>query len=80
MQKTTLYLPAELHKLLKEAAKHEQKSQAELIEVLFDYMKTQPGPVPSCIGVAEDAGVTARESEERMLASLPVLNAVEGAS
>jgi hypothetical protein len=81
MQKTTLYLPAELHKLLKEAAKHEQKSQAELIrEVLADYMRMKPGPVPSCIGVAEDAGVTARESEERMLASLPVLNAVEGAS
>lgn len=65
MQKTTLYLPAELHKSLKEAAKREQKSQAELIrEVLSNYMKTRPRPVPSCIGVAEDAGVTARESED----------------
>lgn len=65
MQKTTLYLPDALNQQLKLEAKRQNKSQAELIRgALAGYVQSRPRTLPRSLGVADDAGVSAAESED----------------
>ncbi|WP_223674071.1 ribbon-helix-helix domain-containing protein, partial [Proteus terrae] len=64
MEKTTLYLPPELHRALKEAARREGKSQAELIrEALAAYLTQRQRPAFRSLGVGEDEELSGRASE-----------------
>ena len=64
MEKTTLYLPDDLHRALKEHARRSGRPQAVLMrEALQAYLEGATWPHPSSIGVGEDDGVSARESE-----------------
>lgn len=64
MEKTTLYLPSDLHRALKEAARQEGKSQAELVrEALAAYLAKRKKPELRSLGVAEDEELSGRESE-----------------
>jgi Arc/MetJ-type ribon-helix-helix transcriptional regulator len=64
-EKTTLYLPAELHRALKEHAHRSGRSQAELVrEALESYLEEMAWPPPGSIGAGEDDSVSARESED----------------
>jgi len=64
MEKTTLYLPPELHRALKEAARREGKSQAELIrEALAAYLTQRQSPAFRSLGVGEDEELSGRASE-----------------
>ena len=54
MEKTTLYLPAEIQIALRDAAKRAGKPQAELVrEALTRYLADQPRPMPKSIGSAK---------------------------
>lgn len=65
MQKTTLYLPDTLNQQLKVEAKRQNKSQAELMrEALEGYIQSRPRTLPRSLGLADDAGVSAAESED----------------
>ena len=65
MQKTTLYLPDTLNQQLKVEAKRQNKSQAELMrEALAGYVQSRPRTLPRSLGLADDAGVSAAESED----------------
>ena len=65
MEKTTLYLPAELRRALKEAARREGKSQAELIrEALSAYLARREKPRLRSLGVGEDPELSGRASEK----------------
>jgi len=65
MEKTTLYLPVELHRALKEHARRSGRAQAELVrEALQTYLAGASWPQPSSIGAGTDDGLSARESEE----------------
>ncbi|MBI5813277.1 MAG: CopG family transcriptional regulator [Deinococcota bacterium] len=64
MEKTTLYLPPELHRALKHVAKQDGKSQAELIrEALAAYLAQRERPRLRSLGVAGDEELSGRESE-----------------
>ena len=55
MEKTTLYLPAEIQIALRDAAKRAGRPQAELVrEALTRYLADQPRPLPKSIGIAKD--------------------------
>jgi hypothetical protein len=65
MEKTTLYLPAELHRALKEQARRSGRAQADLVrEALESYLSGALWPQPTSIGAGADDGVSARESED----------------
>ena len=65
MEKTTLYLSAELHRALKEQARRSGRAQAELVrEALETYLAGASWPQPSSIGSGQDAGLSARETED----------------
>ena len=65
MEKTTLYLPAELHHALKEHSRRSGRAQAELVrEALQTYLADTAWPQPGSIGAGADDGLSARESEE----------------
>ena len=65
MEKTTLYLPAELRRALKETARREGKSQAELIrEALSAYLARRKKPRLRSLGVGEDPELSGRASEK----------------
>lgn len=65
MQKTTLYLPDALSQQLKVEAKRQNKSQAELMrEALAGYVQSRPRTLPRSLGLADDAGVSAADSED----------------
>ncbi len=65
MEKTTLYLPPELHRALRDAARQTGKSQAALVrEAVAAYLAQMKRPVPRSLGVAEDPGLTGRGSED----------------
>jgi hypothetical protein len=62
MEKTTLYLDPELHRQLQEAAKREERPQAELIrEALADYLARKSPPFPRSIGMGEDGSLAGSE-------------------
>jgi len=65
MEKTTLYLPTELRRALKETARREGKSQAELIrEALSAYLARRKKPRLRSLGVGEDPELSGRASEK----------------
>jgi len=64
MEKTTLYLPAEMQRALREVARRERKSQAEVMrEALATYLKRYEKAEFSFIGIGEDDELTGRDSE-----------------
>jgi len=65
MEKTTLYLPIELHRALKEQARRSGRAQAEIVrEALETYLAGTSWPEPVSIGIGSDKEVSARTSEE----------------
>lgn len=55
MEKTTLYLPEELQRELRETARREGRPQAELVRDALDaYLRDRPRPRPQSIGMLED--------------------------
>lgn len=64
MNKTTLYLPEDLQRALKEVARQTGRAQADIVrEALDTYLRQQPRPQPRSIGAGEDVGLAARDSE-----------------
>jgi len=64
MEKTTLYLPAELHRSILDISRRTGRPQAVLIrEALADYVARQQRPWPRSIGSAADGTVGGRDSE-----------------
>jgi plasmid stability protein len=65
MERTTIYLPEELQRSLREAARRAGRPQAELIrEALTSYLEAQPRPLPRSIGLGHDAELSGRETED----------------
>jgi hypothetical protein len=65
VEKTTLYLPLELHQALKDHARRSGRAQAEVIrEALFSYLEGAARTQPASIGMGEDTGLSARGSED----------------
>jgi hypothetical protein len=65
MVKTTLYLPEGLQRDLAEASRRLKRPQAELVrEALREFLAANGRPRPRSIGIAEDAGISAAESED----------------
>lgn len=64
MHKTTLYLPEELQRSLKEVARRTGRPEAAIVrEALAVYLEHQVRPRPRSIGAGEDAELAARDSE-----------------
>lgn len=60
-----MYLPRELHRALREAARREGRSQAELVRgALEEYLSKRGRPVIGSIGAGEDEGLSGSDSEE----------------
>ena len=65
MTKTTLYLPVDLPRALRDEAKRLGASQAELVrEALTTFLGSRTRPQPASIGIAADGGLAARDSED----------------
>ncbi|MER3479427.1 MAG: CopG family transcriptional regulator [Meiothermus sp.] len=65
MEKTTLYLPTELHRALKAVAKREKRPVAELVrEALGKYVSEKPRPKLRSIGAGSDPSLSGRDSED----------------
>jgi hypothetical protein len=65
MEKTTLYLPTELQRALKDAARRSGRPQADLVrDALTEYLAKQPQPSPRSIGLGNDPALDARRLEE----------------
>ena len=70
MNKTTLYLPDDTQRRLRDVAKRTGRSQAELIRTALDrHLADEPSPLPGSIGAGEDAGLSARDSEDWLRAN-----------
>lgn len=64
MQKTTLYLPSELQRGLRDLSQRTGRAQASIIrEALAEYVSRQDQPWPRSIGSADDGLVRGRDSE-----------------
>ncbi|HUF84146.1 MAG TPA: CopG family transcriptional regulator [Acidimicrobiia bacterium] len=64
-QKTTLYLPPDLHRRLVEAARREKRSQADLVrEALDRYLNGQPARRPRSVGSVSDGTLDARNAKQ----------------
>jgi hypothetical protein len=64
VEKTTLYLPAELQRALREEGRRAGRAQAELIrEALSEYLARRPRPQPRSIGIVASGKVAGRASE-----------------
>jgi hypothetical protein len=67
MEKTTLYLPKELQRLLRDTAKATGRSQTELVrEALDAYLSKVERPFPQSVGIGDD-DLTARDSEKWLM-------------
>lgn len=65
MEKTTLYIPAELQAALREHARRSGRPQAELIRAALEqYLTDLPHPELLSIGLGSDEEVSARDSED----------------
>ncbi len=65
MEKTTIYLPSELHRALKDAARAEKKPQAEVLRrALEEYLGRQERRLPLSIGLGEDGELSGADSED----------------
>lgn len=64
MEKTTLYLPEELQRALRETARREGRPQAELVrEALDSYLRDRPRPQPRSIGMLNDAELRSEDAK-----------------
>lgn len=64
VEKTTLYMPAELQQGLRALARRTGRPQAELIrEAIAEYVGTQERPLPRSIGAGTGGGVSGAHSE-----------------
>ena len=65
MEKTTVYLPGELRRALKEAARSEKKPQAVIIRrALEEYLGRRERPRLVSVGIGEDRELSGSESED----------------
>ncbi|CAN5894296.1 hypothetical protein BH23ACT11_BH23ACT11_26070 [soil metagenome] len=65
MEKTTLYLTAEIQRGLKEIAKRNGRPQAELIrEALSEYLEKSGRPSLRSVGAGQDSELAARKTED----------------
>ncbi len=65
MEKTTIYLPPELHRALKDAARVEKKPQAEVLRrALEEYLGRQERRLPLSLGLGEDRELSGADSED----------------
>lgn len=65
MTKTTLYLPRDLQRALRDEAKRSGESQAELVRAaLAQFLGARDRPRPASIGVAADGTLGARDTEQ----------------
>jgi predicted transcriptional regulator len=65
MERTTIYLPEDLHRSLREAARRAGRPKAELIrEALTAYLQAQPRPIARSIGLGSDEGLAGRDTEQ----------------
>ncbi len=65
VNKTTLYLPDELRRSLKDVARRTGRREAEVVrEALGIYLAQQAPPKPRSLGAGEDADLAARDSEQ----------------
>jgi predicted transcriptional regulator len=64
MEKTTLYLPSELQRTLRDLSQRTGRAQASIIrEALAEWVSRQDQPWPRSIGSAADGSVSGRDSE-----------------
>jgi Arc/MetJ-type ribon-helix-helix transcriptional regulator len=65
MEKTTVYLPGDLHRALKEVARAERRAQAEVLrQALEEYLGRRERPRLRSVGVGEDKELSGAESED----------------
>jgi predicted transcriptional regulator len=65
MEKTTLYLPSELHRALYEFARRTGRPQAAVVREALDvFLRQQDRPVLRSIGIGENASLNAVDTEE----------------
>lgn len=65
MNKTTLYLPRETHRRLRDAADRLHRAQADIVrEALDRYLEAEEAPIPRSIGLGSDPDVTGAGSED----------------
>lgn len=64
MLKTTLYLPEDLQRELRDAARREDRPQSELVrEALGAYLRGRARPRPRSIGMLEDTELSSGEAK-----------------
>jgi len=65
MEKTTVYLPSNLQRALKDAARSEKKPQAEVLRrALEEYLERKESPRLRSVGIGEDKELSGAESED----------------
>ncbi len=65
MNKTTLYLPEQLQRRLRDVARRTGRPQADLVRsALEDYLGADIAPEPRSIAVGADEGLAGRDSED----------------
>ncbi|MGB3683209.1 MAG: ribbon-helix-helix domain-containing protein [Rubrobacteraceae bacterium] len=64
MEKTTIYIPEDMQRGLRQAAKREGKPQSVLIRrALEEYLEKAGRPGLRSLGAGEDSGLAARDAE-----------------
>ncbi len=70
MNKTTLYLPDDTQRRLRDLAKRTGRPQADLVrQALERYLAATPSPLPGSIGVGADESLSGRDSEDWLRAN-----------
>jgi plasmid stability protein len=65
VNKTTLYLPDDTQRRLRDASRRSRRPQAELVrEALERYLRSEEPPLPRSIGSGSDSEVTGANSED----------------
>ena len=65
MNKTTIYLPAELQRGVREVARRTGRRPAELIRAAIEeFLRAQDQPLPRSLGAGEDSELAAADSED----------------
>lgn len=65
MQKTTIYLPEELHAQIKAASQREQRPQADVIRgVLQRHFEQQERPILRSVGIIKDSDLQSVDIED----------------
>jgi len=64
VEKTTLYLPSELQLALREAARRQRRTMADLVrEAVEAYLRSQTRPQLTSVGLGEDDDLAGADSE-----------------